>query len=388
MRTWAIKGRLAALVLAALTGLSGCSAMLEREYQSVEPHVRLSVAEDDSNAVWAENYSELQGAILAQVKACQEVGVIRLRNWKGDVEDQLTRACDEVSHSDPLGAYAVDRIQHSFTRMVSYYEATITIDFRRSAEQIAAVTTVTGSGAIRAELLDALDGFVSETAFQINYFDQTQDADYIRGLIREAYYDQPASALGMPEAQVNLYPDTGSRRVVEVLLTYPEDAKTLQSKRVQLEDAATDLTEPYRTGLAESTQASALFTALRTAAVFDEAGGSTAYHALVRGSADSEGMALAYKVLCDLSGLSCQVVEGQRDGRPWFWTILTLEDGSRHVDPSREDGLLLTDEQLLQAGYTWDQSDYPACGLSAAPAASPSENGEISQMSIAKPEFI
>ena len=100
-----------------------------------------------------------------------------------------------------------------------------------------------------------------------------------------------------------------------------------------------------------------------------------------------------WRVLCALwgaeDGLTLgQVVEGLRDGRPWFWTILTLEDGSRHVDPSREDGFLLTDEQLLQAGYAWDQSDYPACGLSAAPAASPSENGEISQMSIAKPEFI
>lgn len=362
MRTWAIKGGLAALGLTALMLLSGCSAMLVREYQSVEPHVRLSVAEDDSNAVWAESYSELQSAILAQVKAHQEVGVIRLKNWKGDVEEQLTRACDEISHSDPLGAYSVDRIQHSFTRMVSYYEATITIDYRRSAEQIAAVTTVTGSGAIRAELLDALDGFVPETVFQINYFDETQDADYIRDLIREAYYDLPAAALGMPEAQVNLYPDEGSRRVVEVLLTYPEDAKTLQGKRVQLEDAATDLVEPYRTGLADRVLASVLFSALRERSAADGAAGSTAYHALVEGAADSEGMALAYKELCDLAELPCQVVEGDLDGVPHFWTIVTLEEGSFHVDPSREEGVLLTDAQMAQAGYTWPEGEYPVCG--------------------------
>ncbi len=374
MRTWAIKGRFAALTLALLTVLSGCSAMLEREYQSVEPHVRLSVAEDDSNAVWAESYSELQSAILAQVKAHQEVGVIRLKNWKGDVEEQLTRACDEISHSDPLGAYAVDRIQHSFTRMVSYYEATITIDFRRTAEQIAAVTTVTGSGAIRAELVDALDGFVPETVFQINYFDETQDADYIRNLIREAYYDLPAAALGMPEAQVNLYPDAGSRRVVEVLLTYPEDTKTLQGKRVQLEDAATDLVEPYRTGLADRVLASVLFSTLRERSDADGAAGSTAYHALVEGAADSEGMALAYKELCDLTELPCQVVEGDLDGVPHFWTIVTLEEGSFHVDPSREDGILLTDAQMAQAGYTWPEGEYPVCGEAEIPTEENVEN--------------
>lgn len=374
MRTWAIKGRFAALGLTALVLLSGCSAMLEREYQSVEPHVRLSVAEDDSNAVWAESYSELQSAILAQVKAHQEVGVIRLKNWKGDVEEQLTRACDEISHSDPLGAYAVDRIQHSFTRMVSYYEATITIDFRRTAEQIAAVTTVTGSGAIRAELVDALDGFVPETVFQINYFDETQDADYIRNLIREAYYDLPAAALGMPEAQVNLYPDAGSRRVVEVLLTYPEDTKTLQGKRVQLEDAATDLVEPYRTGLADRVLASVLFSTLRERSDADGAAGSTAYHALVEGAADSEGMALAYKELCDLTELPCQVVEGDLDGVPHFWTIVTLEEGSFHVDPSREDGILLTDAQMAQAGYTWPEGEYPVCGEAEIPTEENVEN--------------
>lgn len=374
MRTWAIKGRFAALTLALLTVLSGCSAMLEREYQSVEPHVRLSVAEDDSNAVWAESYSELQSAILAQVKAHQEVGVIRLKNWKGDVEEQLTRACDEISHSDPLGSYAVDRIQHSFTRMVSYYEATITIDFRRTAEQIAAVTTVTGSGAIRAELVDALDGFVPETVFQINYFDETQDADYIRNLIREAYYDLPAAALGMPEAQVNLYPDAGSRRVVEVLLTYPEDTKTLQGKRVQLEDAATDLVEPYRTGLADRVLASVLFSTLRERSDADGAAGSTAYHALVEGAADSEGMALAYKELCDLTELPCQVVEGDLDGVPHFWTIVTLEEGSFHVDPSREDGILLTDAQMAQAGYTWPEGEYPVCGEAEIPTEENVEN--------------
>lgn len=374
MRTWAIKGGLAALGLTALMLLSGCSAMLEREYQSVEPHVRLSVAEDDSNAVWAETYSELQSAILAQVKAGQEVGVIRLKNWKGDVEEQLTQACDEISHSDPLGAYAVDRIQHSFARMVSYYEATITIDYRRSAEQIAAVTTVTGSGAIRAELLDALDGFVPETVFQINYFDETQDADYIRDLIREAYYEQPAAALGMPEAQVNLYPDEGSRRVVEVLLTYPEDAKTLQGERVQLEDAATDLVEPYRTGLADRVLASVLFSALREHAGADEAAGATAYHALVEGAADSEGMALAYKELCDLTELPCQVAEGDLGGVHHFWTIVTLEEGSFHVDASREDGILLTDAQMAQAGYTWPEGEYPVCGEAAIPIEENAEN--------------
>ena len=339
--------------------LTGCSAMLEgRGYQSVSPHVRVSVAEDDSSAVWVETYSELQSALLAQVKACQEVGIIRLRNWQADVEDALSRACDEVSHDDPLGAYAVDRIQHTYVRMVTYYEATVTIDYRRSAEQIAAVTTVTGSGAIRAELVDALDAFLTETAFQVNYFDGSMDDAYLQALAREAYYDLPAAALGMPEVHMELYPSSGgSRRVVEVFFTYPEDPAVLAARRVQLEAAALDLMGALEDGPGPEE----LFHALRAHAQPAEEG-ATAYHALVEGAADSQGMALAYKLLCDLAGVECQVVEGTLGDAPRFWTIVAWGGGRRHVDPSWEEGLLLSDGALAGAGYGWDAEAYPPAG--------------------------
>ena len=339
--------------------------MLEREYQSVEPHIRLSVAEDDSNAVWAESYSELQSAILAQVKAHQEVGVIRLKNWKGDVEEQLTRACDEISHSDPLGAYAVDRIQHSFTRMVSYYEATITIDYRRSAEQIAAVTTVTGSGAIRAELLDALDGFVPETVFQINYFDETQDADYIRNLIREAYYDLPAAALGMPEAQVNLYPDAGSRRVVEVLLTYPEDTQALRQKSDDLQSTADALVLPLRPHqLSPSARQAELFSLVREHVRARPEGGPTAWDALLGDGADSEGLALAFQLLSGKMEVGSVLVEGTLNGEPHFWNQLTADGGAHYVDLTRDaSGTTYSAADLLSLGYVWEGAEENAENL-------------------------
>ena len=354
-----MRSRRTCLAVLLALALTGCSAMLEREYQSVTPHVRVSVAEDDSDAVWVETYSELQSAILAQVKAGEEVGVVRLRNWQSDVEDALTRACDEVSHDYPLGAYAVDRIQHAYVRMVTYYEAAITIDYRRTPQQIAAVATVTGSGAIRAELVDALNAFVTETAFQVNYFDASMDAAYLQAMVREAYYDLPTAALGMPEVQVNLYPDSGSRRVVEVLFTYPRDPETLSAMRVRLEEAVLDLAgalDPEAEDLP-----AALFRALRGRAQL--AGeGPTAYDALVEGAADSEGMALAYKALCDQMGVECQVVEGTLEGAPRFWTITAWGSGYRHVDPAWEGGLLLDDAQMAAAGYLWDAVAYPVCG--------------------------
>lgn len=359
-----MKNRTAALLLALALPLSGCSAMLEREYQTVTNHVQVPLSDEDSAAIWVENYSELVSAILYQVSLHQETGIVRLRDWKGDVEDSLARACEEVSRDDPLGAYAVDRIQHKYTRMVTYYEAVITIDYRRTAEQIASVSTVTGSGAIRAELRDALAGFVTETAFRINYFDETQGEDYILDLVRQAYYDTPEAALGLPAAEVSLYPDSGQQRVVEVLLTYPEEPQVLREKSLRLSEEAQSLCAPFGQTLEGGALASALCGALQEHASGwpgEEGNHSTAYAALVEGAADSEGMALAFKELCDLSGISCTVVEGTLGGEPRFWNIITLPSGSRHMDPAGTSSAMYTDSQMQQAGFAWDTAAYPAC---------------------------
>ena len=332
-------------------------------------------AADDSTTVWVETYPELVDAIFSLVSEHRESGVIRLRNWKGNVRQNLSDACDEVSHDDPLGAYAVDRIKPEFVRIATYYEATVSIDYRRTAEQVASVNTVAGSGAIRGELRDALTSFVPETAFRVNYFDQAQGDDYIPRLIRQAYYDSPAAALGLPEAVVNLYPESGQQRVVEVLFTYPEEPELLREKSQALTSAAQVLVDPYRTGLRDSALIPVLYRALREHTGLGEAqdaplpapsvSGSTAYAALVEDQADSEGLALAYKLLCDLAGVECTVVDGTLEGAPRFWTIVTVEQNvHRHVDPSRAEGLLLTDTQMSESGFVWDTQEYPSCGES------------------------
>lgn len=370
-----MKKRLFALCLCLSLSLTGCAAMLERDYLSVTPHARLPAAADDSTTVWVETYPELVDAIFSLVSEHRESGVIRLRNWKGNVRQNLSDACDEVSHDDPLGAYAVDRIKPEFVRIATYYEATVSIDYRRTAEQVASVNTVAGSGAIRGELRDALTSFVPETAFRVNYFDQAQGDDYIPRLIRQAYYDSPAAALGLPEAVVNLYPESGQQRVVEVLFTYPEEPELLREKSQALTSAAQVLVDPYRTGLRDSALIPVLYRALREHTGLGEAqdaplpapsvSGSTAYAALVEGQADSEGLALAYKLLCDLAGVECTVVDGTLEGTPRFWTIVTVEQNvHRHVDPSRAEGLLLTDTQMSESGFVWDTQEYPSCGES------------------------
>ena len=84
------------------------------------------------------------------------------------------------------------------------------------------------------------------------------------------------------------------------------------------------------------------------------------------GEADSEGMAVAYKAMCDAADIDCLVVEGRLDREEHYWNIITVDGASYHVDTSRTMELgygatfLISDAQMW-GGYWWDNSEYPEC---------------------------
>jgi len=344
-----VKKRLCAGGLSLLLLLSGCSAMLERSYTSVSPHTHTLTGYQDGSALEAQTYQQLVSAVLYLVTRHSDEGIIRLYNYTGDVEADVTRACLEVVQKDPLGAFAVDYIKHDVSRIVSFYEAEVDIAYLRTAEEMAQITSVTGSSAIKQELRDTFSRLDSRQLLRIGYF--SEDENYLTSLIRQAYYDTPLGAFGMPEVQISLYPETGVQRIVEIELTYPKEQDSLLIQQQTLADAADRLLDH-----ATSKTPQALYELLLSHTDFGP--GSTAYDALINAQADSEGFALAYKLLCDRAGLTCTVVQGSGE-RP-FWNIVTTENGSRHVDCAA--GLFgYTDHQLEQLGrYVWSDF-YPLC---------------------------
>lgn len=327
----------------------------------VTDHPEHPVTGEDSNVLQAENYQDLVNDVLYFVKQGMDSGVIRLTNYPRDVETDLNNACLEVARDAPLGAYAVDYIEHDCTRVVKYYEATIHITYRRTQEQIQSIKNVTGSSAIRQVLQEKLTHFSPEAVLQIAYF--REDEDYISDLIRQAYYDAPAAALGMPEYTVTLYPEEhGQERIVEILLTYAEPETQLRRKSQQLLQQA-ELLETSFQGLTGAKAAEAIHALLRQQADDAPDGeGVTAYDALLEGRADSEGMALAFQLLCEIEGLDCRVVQGMRNGQPHFWNVFALSPGRyAHVDASGGDTILLSDDAFSALGYAWDRDEIPAC---------------------------
>ena len=359
------KYRFLAAVLSISIMLSGCASLLNRDFTSITPHNTTPAADGgDPSIIRAENYQGLVNALVYFVSSGMEEGSIHIYNTWDSMESDLETACLEVVQEDPLGAYSVDHIKCALSPVVTYYEADISINYRRTREQVTSIATATGTTAIRSELQQALSSFALERVLRISYFDG--DEDYIRTLCREAYLTTPGTALDMPELTISVYPETGRQRIVEIILTYHLDKQELTRRQEELALAQEQL---LSTLTATQINAQLLETAhtLLSRCKYLSDGGSTAYHALTEGTADTLGLSLAMALLCQKRGLEYEIVEGTLNDLPHCWIAVFSESGWRHLDlthfTNTEDSFR-TDQELDALGYSWNRDTAPICGPS------------------------
>ena len=350
------RSALLSLALCGALCLTGCSALLDRPYVMVEPHREQPALAEDSSTLQVGTYSELVGAVLFLVSQGEEQGTIQLIDYRGEVEEDLQRACLEVATEDPLGAYAVDGISHSCARVLTTYEASLSISYRRTEEQIQSLVSVTSTSAIRRAVAAALKKYRPELALRVSYF--TGDAGTVLDLVRQAYYSAPASAMGLPRYTVAIYPDagTGTQRVVEIVFSYPAPVEEMQARQAELQARTSELVASLSfQQYADSARLPLLFHLLPSSVRYDPEGGPTAWDALVGEGADSEGLALAFQLLAGELEVDASLVEGTLDGQPHFWNQLIDDSGAHYVDLTRDtDGTTYSAADLLALGYLWD----------------------------------
>lgn len=356
-----MKKRFSAIILAACIMLSGCASMLERDYVSVSPHSSTKTDVGSSSVLRVENYQELVNSLIYFISTGSDSGMIRLYMDSGTVEEHLHSARQEVLKEYPPAVYAVEDISYESDPLVTYVETTVNFTYRRSQQQVASIQSVSGVSAVRSAVTEALTHFSNECVLNIRYFDQ--DSEFIRSLIRQAYYAAPATAMEYPAIEINIYPDSGRQRIVEILFQYETELSQLSQRTLLLEQACQHLVQELPLSEVPSNNIMAAAQAILDAGGHDPSGGTSAYHALISGGADHEGLALAMAALCTQMNISCKVAEGLLNGEPHFWNVVHTEDGWRHIDLSRLDTLqgLYTDELWLGSNYLWLESSLPVC---------------------------
>ena len=82
-----MKARLLAFALA-LVCLTGCASLLEREYNTVEPHSSKFWESEAADTLRAENYQDLVNDLLILIGRHKESATIRLYNFDDEASQQ------------------------------------------------------------------------------------------------------------------------------------------------------------------------------------------------------------------------------------------------------------------------------------------------------------
>ncbi len=266
--------------------------------------------------------------------------------------------------------YAVYYMSNTINRIVSYYEAEITITYKRSKRR----STVSLRRDALFRQTENHRGMRDYTGYLVidtmaSGFVKKDLSDYVESL----YYGNPESFVILPELKIKLYTEEGEERIVEMTFEYPYTTYTLDIMKSEAQDAASRLAEAVR-GVGDGEILLSLCQQLTDTSEYDtetaESGernaSYTAYGALVGQLAVGEGYAMAYKMLCDILGLDCMVVVGEYDGSAYAWNIVELDGQYYHVDVAMcdrsgiETAFLMSDDTIGEA-YSWDRDQYPAC---------------------------
>ena len=189
------------LLLCVSLSLTGCSALLERNYATVEPHSSKFWESEAAGTLRAENYQDIVNDLLILIGQHTESATVRLYNYEDDltVADTLEQATTEVQQETPMGAYAVEYITAS----------------SRTAEQIQAVVNATSTEALSALLEAALDEGRTELAVRVGYWGEDGQARV------EETVAQLREARGLAETPpwtISYYPAQGPVGLIEFVM--------------------------------------------------------------------------------------------------------------------------------------------------------------------------
>ena len=351
------------LILCCMLLLSGCASLAPDEYLSITPHQTTDVQAPVTNVATAGDYRTLKKAILNQVRAGQTEGVIHVTEYNGALEDDLRNAAYEVSKLDPLGAYAVDYMTHSCTRIVSYYEIRIYITFRRTAVEIAQIQSISNQQQLQQHLEQALNIQRSRLAIRLSGYRQQEKL--IPTMISDYCAANADRVIEPPQVSVSVYPEEGSDRIMEVNFVYTHTPQELRDMREAVRESIHGAAEyiRYREGAYE--KADLLYSYLTQRFQYRQAETVTPlYDALCGGIADPTGISQAWQLICDEAGMECYTVHGMKGDEPYTWNMLHMGDYYRHLDLAAcmlsPGGLVLRSDPEM-GDYYWSGDQYPVC---------------------------
>lgn len=363
MLTGKMKYIAAALILVmVLSSLSGCG-LYDKEYSVVEQYpITINDTGRDSNSV--HNYFEMEAAILDMIHQGLEEGSIVFEGYEGDISTDLKNVCWGLRTSDAFCVYCVSEIQYELNHIVSHEGADIRISYSRSREEMEQIRFISFSTDLVSYVEQAVDSFTERLVVLIN--NCSLDEDGIRELVDSAYEENPLIALAMPMTQVKTYSGAGLQRLVDVEFSYGDDAAILQQKKEEVIAKISEIASQSESDHTAKELLKAAQIITSQCRYHDELVGNSVYSCVVAGEANSQGLALTLKSICNAMEIPCETVSGEYDQKEHFWNIVQINNDYYHIDLSQcilngmESGFLRSDIEMW-SNHRWDTSSYSKC---------------------------
>ncbi len=357
---------LCAMMFAAF--FSGCNRLIQTEYYSITPHAEQEPAVDNTEAILVENFAELKNAILSFVENGVETGTVRIYKYaSGDVEEDVAKATYEVSKKNPLGAYAVDYMTHECNLIVSYYEVKITTTFRRSVEEIRSIRQVGSKEELREVVASAMGSYKERVAVRISYY---EDYDPVQ-MAQEYYERNPGVVVENPQVTVNLYPETGATKIMEISFQYQNSHQELLEKKTAILTNVAAAAQYVRYAGSEWEKMQLIYVYLQRRFSYEEGESiNPVYSALCEGIAEEEGVARAIWLICGQSGITASVVKEEKDGSVHYGNLVVLDGIEYTVNVAHDifngSGLQLINNNPVEAPEPLDaeESSDPEANMS------------------------
>jgi hypothetical protein len=368
------------LLVIIITAATGCDTILEGDKILENPHFIGKSETTPEEKIEVSDYDGLMAEILKFVMQHEDSGRMYAYSYNGDVSADIERACEEIKDINPIGAYAVAEIEGIATRIVSYYEIDISIEYNRTKQQVDSIELVSTSRYLEKTLLPNVmseynDVVVFRTTLSIS-------EEEIIEFVKEVYYENPGKIIMKPIVVVKEFPENGKDKVLELQFGYGEQVSVLRKYSENITSYVKNNTE-RAVGFRDEEIMLSLANNLIAACIYDEAMAkktnvhgqqsftATAYGALVNGKAVGEGFAMAFKALCDELKLNCRIVlgtiEDNNNSIVHAWNIVQVNEDYYHIDVAMcavngiETAFLKTDSDFLADKYSWDLNSTIRC---------------------------
>lgn len=351
--------RMLALLLTICLLLSGCSTLVGGEHIWTQAH-SIPKFPGTSQNIAAADYGQLYEALVNMVAAGTAQATISVERYDREtIEADTQTAIAAVLRQDPIAAYAVEHID--YTLGTSGGETVLALDIRylRDQAQIKKIVHVEDTQAAREQIQAALVACETGIVLLMQRYEQRDMAQ----MVEDYALEYPELVMETPQVTVNVYPEEGKSRVVELKFSYQTSRDTLKNMQSQVENlfkSAQFFTSGYRT---DRRRFMRLYTWLMETNEYTiQTSITPTYSLLLYGTGDSRAFATVFSALCRRMELECITVSGTKNGESWCWNLIRINDDYYHLDLlqcSKDGGFAIyTDGQM--EGYVWDYNAYPA----------------------------